>query len=228
MRHLIKGLVFDFDGLILDTETVTYQSLQWLYSQYGQSLSLEIWGECIGTDHDFDPVVYLKEIAELETSEEELRRAYLERFHELIAQEGPLPGVVDYLKGAKAMGLGLAVASSSPSDWVHGFLKEKGLLEWFDAICTADDVEIVKPDPALYRLAVQRLGIAPHEAVAFEDSPNGALAAVRAGLYCVVIPNSVTQNLAFGEYDLKLTAMSDLPLEQLIETVVKERHREIS
>lgn len=225
---MIKGLVFDFDGLILDTETVQFEALQWLYSQYGQSLSLDIWGECIGTDHEFDPIKHLREITGSETSEEELRETYLSRFQERIAEEGPLPGVGDYLREAKQMGLGLAVASSSPSNWVHGFLVDKGLIEWFDVICTADDVENVKPDPALYRLAVQRLEIAPNEAVAFEDSPNGALAAVRAGLYCVVIPNSVTANLNFGEYDLKLTSLADLPLKQLLESAVKERRREIS
>jgi HAD superfamily hydrolase (TIGR01509 family) len=225
---LIKGLVFDFDGLILDTETVEYESLQWIYSQYGQTLSLDVWGDCIGTKHEFDPVVHLRDLAQLDTPVEELRRTYKARFCRQIREKGPMPGVVEYLQQGRELGLGLAVASSSPLSWVKGFLDELDLTSWFDAICTADDVDVVKPDPALYTTAAKRLGIKADEAIAFEDSPNGALAAKRAGLYCVVVPNSVTRSLAFGQYDLKLSSLAEMPLEQVIELVMARRDQLIS
>ena len=89
-------------------------------------------------------------------------------------------------------------------------------------------MEVVKPDPALYEVAVQRLGIEPAEAVAFEDSPNGALAAKRAGLSCVVIPNSVTEGLSFGDFDLKLSSMADLPLKELMAMLMGKLDKLIS
>lgn len=228
MRYLIKALVFDFDGLILDTETTEYAALQWLYGQHGQSLSLDLWGQCIGTDHEFDPIIHLKETAGLDESVEELRSLKHVFFERSIQNQGPRPGVVEYLEKGKELGLGLAVASSSPYSWVSGFLHKLGLLQWFDVICTADDVEEVKPNPALYQLAVRRLQIDPHEAIAFEDSPNGALGASRAGLHLVVIPNSVTERLVFGEYDLRLSSMADLPLEELLINISKKTKRQIS
>lgn len=225
---MIKGLVFDFDGLILDTESVEYAALQWVYNQYGQSLSMDIWGACIGTQHEFDPILHLKEIAKLELPAQGLHRLYRARFCRLIRNEKPRPGVVDYLESAQEMGLKLAIASSSPMSWVEGFLEDLGLIRYFHAICTADDVEVVKPDPALYEVAVQRLGIEPAEAVAFEDSPNGALAAKRAGLSCVVIPNSVTEGLSFGDFDLKLSSMADLPLKELMAMLMGKLDKLIS
>lgn len=225
---MIKGLVFDFDGLILDTESAEYKALQWIYGQYGQALSMEIWGARIGTQHEFDPIEHLKEIANLQIPAHELRRVYRAQFCRLIRDEGPMPGVVDYLEAGKRLGLRLAVASSSPLGWVEGFLEDLGLTNYFDALCTADDVDVVKPDPALYNIALQRLGITASEAVAFEDSPNGALAAKRAGLYCVIIPNSVTKGLEFGDYDLKLNSMADLPLERLLEALLRRRSELIS
>lgn len=216
---MIKGLVFDFDGLIYDTETCDYEALQWLYGQYGQELSLEIWGQCIGTAHEFDPVVHLFELAKPDSTLEELYEARWQRFEELLAEQGPMPGVVRYLERAKDLDLRIGLASSSPRSWVEGYLRRIDLLESFETICTADDVEHVKPDPALYTLAVGKLGIRPHEAVAFEDSPNGALGAKRAGLYCVVIPNRITRNLSFGDYDLRLDSMEDMELHELIEKI---------
>ena len=216
---MIKGLVFDFDGLIYDTETCDYEALQWLYGQYHQELSLEIWGQCIGTAHEFDPVVHLFELVKSDSTLDELYEARWQRFEELLAEQGPMPGVVQYIEQAEELDLRIGLASSSPQSWVERYLRRINLLESFETICTADDVEDVKPDPALYTLAVNQLGIRPNEAIAFEDSPNGALGAKRAGLYCVVIPNRVTQNLSFGDYDLRLDSLEDMELHELIRKI---------
>jgi HAD superfamily hydrolase (TIGR01509 family) len=218
---LIKGLVFDFDGLIYDTETCDYAALQWLYGKYGQELSIETWGQCIGTNHEFDPIVHLHELVKPDKTVDELSDARWQYFEELLSEQGPIPGVVSYLERARALDLRIGLASSSPRDWVERYLRRIHLLEFFEIICTADDVERVKPDPALYKLAVHGLGINPNEAVAFEDSPNGALGAKRAGLYCVVIPNGVTRNLSFGDYDLRLDSMEDMELDELILTIMR-------
>ena len=100
----------------------------------------------------------------------------------------PREGVTELIAEAKEAGLALAVASSSTFAWVNGHLDRLGLLSSFDALCTRDDVEETKPNPALYQLAVERLGVEPQEAFAIEDSPNGVTAAKAAGLRCVAAP----------------------------------------
>jgi HAD superfamily hydrolase (TIGR01509 family) len=111
--------------------------------------------------------------------------------------------------------LKLAIASSSSREWVHGWANTLGVLEFFAATATKDDVLRVKPDPALYLVALERLGVASSDALALEDSPNGARAALAAGLRCVVIPNEVTRTLEFPEGAHRLESLSDATLERL-------------
>jgi beta-phosphoglucomutase-like phosphatase (HAD superfamily) len=115
------------------------------------------------------------------------------------------------------MGLKLGVASSSTSDWVKGHLARLGILERFDCIRCRDDVPNAKPEPDLYLAVLECLGVRASEAIAIEDSPNGLLAAKRAGLRCVAIPNSITANLDLGEADLLLDSLADVSLAELLE-----------
>ncbi|HEU0054469.1 MAG TPA: HAD-IA family hydrolase, partial [Longimicrobium sp.] len=147
----------------------------------------------------------------------ELRRR---RFYERIEGTGPIAGVEEALAAARALGLKVGLASSGSHEWVHGQLTRLGLIERFDCIRTREDVRHAKPDPELYRAVVECLGVAPREAVAFEDSPNGALAARRAGLYCVVVPNSITAGLEFGEHDLRLESLARTDLAELLARLV--------
>src|SRR5690606_2679430 len=127
---------------------------------------------------------------------------------ERIVKEGPLPGVEDYLLAAKEAGLKIGLASSSTYEWVSNHLKNLCLFDYFECIRTSDDVVTVKPDPSLYIETAKCLGVAPEECIAFEDSANGALAAKRAGMYCVIIPNAVTRDLDFCEVDERLASMA--------------------
>jgi beta-phosphoglucomutase-like phosphatase (HAD superfamily) len=124
--------------------------------------------------------------------------------------------VVEYLDGAAALGLKLAVASSSRHDWVDAYLSRLGLLDRFDAILCADDVTRTKPDPELYAAAVYRLGVETAAAIAIEDSPNGLRAARAAGLFCVATPNPMTALLPLDEADVVVASLSDLPLPELL------------
>jgi len=129
---------------------------------------------------------------------------------ELIEQQPPMPGVEALIAAAQHAGMGLAVASSSSRVWVEGNLNRLGLRQHFQAVRTADDVERVKPDPALYRLAAGSLGTQPDQTLAIEDSRTGMLAAQGAGLRCLVVPNSVTQFSDFSQADLRLASLADL------------------
>lgn len=215
---MIKAVVFDFDGLIFDTETHEYRVLQEIYREHGAELPLEVWGRCVGTRADyFDAYAYLEERTGKPVDREAVAKRRREMLEARIENEKALPGVEECLEAAGRLGLKIGLASSSRREWVTRWLKKLNLFGRFECIRTAEDVERVKPDPALYLKALECLGVRPHQAVAFEDSPNGALAAKRAGLNCVIVPNYVTKGLAFGEYDLRLNSLTDLPLEKLIE-----------
>jgi HAD superfamily hydrolase (TIGR01509 family) len=220
---LIKALVFDFDGTILDTETQHYNAFQEMYKEHGSELPLEVWGECIGTHSGFNPYEYLEEQINKKLNHEELRIKKTERALALIKEQKPLPGIENYLKAAKEMGLKIGLASSSSRQWVMEHLERIGLSHYFEVIKTADDVEKVKPDPALYLKAVDELGVKPGEAIAFEDSVNGSLAAKKAGLYCVAIPNPVTRHMQFDEVDHQMESIAELELAALIQLV--EQHK---
>jgi len=126
-----------------------------------------------------------------------------------------LPGIAACVASAKTRGLKLAVASSSTEDWVTGNLRKFALLDRFDAICTRDNVASVKPDPALYLLALEKLGVTADEAIAFEDSPPGILAAKRAGLFCIAIPNPLTRDLPLGLADRRLSSLEEFDLDHV-------------
>ena len=140
----------------------------------------------------------------------------LERELELVAKQSIRPGVNEYIAGAQRMGLKMGVASSSNCAWVTGHLEQRNLKEYFACILGADDVELTKPDPALYLALLEYLDVRAEEAIAFEDSPNGVLAAKRAGLYCVAVPNPLTKQLRLDGADMVLESLADLPLEELL------------
>jgi len=127
-----------------------------------------------------------------------------------------LPGIHDYLRGARDLGLKLGLASSSSVNHVHGHLQRLELLHYFDATKCFEDTEAHKPEPAPYRAVLDELGVAPYEAVAFEDSPNGVTAARAAGIFCVAVPNAVTCRLPLEHADHRLASLAEEPLEQLL------------
>ncbi len=221
----MKLIVFDFDGLILDTEVPVYDAWQELYDEHGHTLPFETWAQCIGTADTFDPCADLAERVGRALDPAALRRRHRARTDALIAEQRVLPGVVELLEEARTMGITLAVASSSDRPWVEGHLGRLGLLHRFHALRCAEDVQRVKPDPALYRAVLEATGIRAADAVALEDSPNGVLAAKRAGLACVAVPNALTARLDLGAADLRLSSLADVPLTTLL---IRLRERLVS
>lgn len=124
------------------------------------------------------------------------------------------PGIQHYLDSAKDAGLRMGLASSSSMEWVGRYLDQLGISDYFECIRTSDHVKNVKPDPELYNQTLAYLNIAPEEAVAIEDSPNGARAAAAAGMNCVIIPNAITSFLEFDDASSKIECLSQLDFEQ--------------
>jgi len=214
----IRALVFDFDGLILDTETPEFRAWQEVFAEYEKDIDLSTWTDYVGkASEEFDPHTYLESLVGRSLDRVEIRNKRRRRNRDLLVAEPILPGVEACLFHGKELSLRIGIASSSPKDWVVPHLDRLGLTHFFDCIKTKDDVHKCKPSPDLYLSAIHDLDASPREAIAFEDSPNGALAAKAAGLFCVAIPNSITEGLAFEMADLRLSSLSDFTLSMILQ-----------
>ena len=211
-----SALVFDFDGTILDTETPEFEEWRAAFRERGHDLGLDVWQHSIGTVGAYDPCAHLAELSGPVFDRDALRQEVVARHTARCESQPLLPGVVDRLREGRAAGLGTAVASSSPSDWVEGWLERHALRDLFDAVCTRDHVARVKPAPDLFLLAAQRLGAVPGACVVFEDSPNGISAARASGMPSVAIPNPLTRHLPMGDADLVLGSLADHPLAEIL------------
>ncbi len=215
---MIEAIVFDFDGLIIDTETPEFDSWQEIFESHGVKLERRTWEYSIGRySRDFDIYGHLAELSGQAIDREVVRPLMRRRYLERIESNPVLPGVEGYLHSAKNMGMKLAVASSSSPGWAAGHLKGRGLLRFFEFVLDAGDVKNAKPDPELYTMAVGRLGVKPWNALAIEDSANGLTAAKAAGLHCVVVPNPMTKGMDFGAADIRLNSLLDVPLGELLQ-----------
>ena len=218
MKNL-RAVIFDFDGLILDTEATGLKSWEDVYEEYGIEFPFDQWLKTIGgkAATDFDPYTYLDE----RTAEVIDRAAIKNRrdTYELkqLETQPVLPGVLERIREAKELGLKLGIASSSDANWVFTHLNRLGLIDEFEVIKTRDDVKHTKPDPELFNTVLAELAVSAEEAIVLEDSENGILAAKRAGIFCVVVPNSITSRLDLSQADLLLESLEQLSLRELVD-----------
>jgi HAD superfamily hydrolase (TIGR01509 family) len=214
----LRGLLFDFDGLLVDTESPSRLGWEELYREHGHQLPLDEWATLVGTiGAPFDPFSHLEELVGEPLDRDELNTRRRARELALIDLEDLRPGIEGYLDEAKKRGLRTALVSSSSREWIERNLRRLDRLEHWDAIVAADgDTARAKPQPTLYLETLETLDLHADEAVAFEDSPNGVRAAKRAGLFCVAVPNSVTETLALDEADIVVESLAELPLDGLI------------
>jgi HAD superfamily hydrolase (TIGR01509 family) len=225
----VRAFLFDFDGLILDTETASRAGWEWLYRELGHDLPAEKWPLMVGTVDCWDIWGHLEELhgEPLDRTAWNARR----NAHELslLEAEELRPGIARYLDYAQQHQLKRAIVSSASRKWIDMHLERLARAVGWDAIVTADhDAERAKPRPTLYLEALDALRVDACEAVAFEDSPNGAAAAAAAGIYVVGIPNAVTRDLRLDKHaDLVLDSLADLQPEDLLarlqdkETIVR-------
>jgi len=213
VTEALRALIFDFDGLILDTEVSEYVTIREVFEAHGRTLPLEVWSQIVGrADHPHWLDWLEGELGEPLADRETVRLGRLARHHSMISEEQVRPGVVAVLDAADAAGMGLGVASSSTTDWVEGHLERLGILHRFHAVRTRDHVERAKPWPDVYLAACDAIGVEPRRALALEDSANGCAAAKAAGLRCVVVPNDITRQSDFSHADLVLRSLADLDL----------------
>lgn len=210
----VPAIVFDFDGLLMDTESTMVASWQAEWAHHGLELDLDGFWPGHGGDITEERYAVLASAvgAGFDRHESHARRlAHRERLH---ADLDFRPGIRSWIAAARELGVRTAIASSSPRDWVFGHLERVGAVEHFDQIVTGDEVATHKPDPAIYELALQRLGVP--WAIAVEDTPHGVAAAQAAGLYAVAVPNPFVPTAAVETADLVLDSAAKLSLTELI------------
>lgn len=214
---MIDALIFDFDGLILDTEMPLYSSWRAVYAEHGVDLPVERWIDVLGRGSSyFDFHGHLESQAGLTLDREGTAERVRAASRRLIDAADALPGVVERLDEARASGLAVGMASGSTRAWVERHLGRLGLLDRFDPVVTHEDTERHKPHPDPFMLAASRLGAAPGRCVVFEDSPNGLAAAKAAGMYAVAVPNQITAPLPLSEADLRLESLADATLGEVL------------
>lgn len=209
---MLRALVFDFDGLLVDTETVLIDAWVQLHTEDGITVDGGVLHHIVGhTDvvHDYWSA-YAPEVD----------RAVLEERYRVAARQltlaaPPLPGALDLLNAARTAGLRIGVASNSSHAHVEGHLAHRGMLQLFDYIACRDDVSVGKPEPDVYLAALRGLGVEAAEAVAFEDSVPGHVAAHRAGLRVVVVPNPSTVHCDFPHALRKVASLAEISLDSL-------------
>jgi len=216
VRPPIEALLFDFDGLILDTESSDYQTVRDEFELQGIELPFEEWQAIIGSvDHPHWLDWLEDEVGRPLEDRDAIRARRLASHHALIAATETLPGVTGLLDAAVAAGIRCGVASSSPSSWVEGHLDRIGLLDRFEVVRTRDHVERGKPWPDVYLAACAALAARPDRCVALEDSHNGSLAAKAAGMRCIVVPNAMTIGQDFSHADLVVGSLAEIDLDRV-------------
>lgn len=214
------ALIFDFDGVILDTETPYIDAWAGLHAEHGLPADRQRALDLIGhTDVVFDPWEAFPASVDRGALQTEFHR----RKHALMLQQPILPGVRDLIAEARERGLRVGVASNSSHAWVDGHLHRLGLYYLFDRVACREDVSLPKPAPDLYQAVVRAWGLAPRRVIAFEDSPPGSAAAQAAGLVCVVAPNPCTAHRHFPHAHRVVASLSELRWADL--TTLADRRR---
>ncbi|MGI8702883.1 MAG: HAD family hydrolase [Nocardioidaceae bacterium] len=215
----ISGVVFDFDGLLMDTESCMLGSWQQEWRHHGLELDPDsFWFDHGGdvTKERYEHLAKAVGPSYDQTTSHARRIGHRDLLH---AELHLRSGISAWLDEAEASGLRLAVASSSPNAWVHGLLAGVTRVDWFAIFAGGDEVPAPKPDPSVYRLALQRLNLPPDQVIAVEDAPHGIAAAQAAGLRCVAVPNPHMDPNRLAAAELVLTSATEMTLAQVLHTV---------
>ena len=208
----MRAIIFDFDGLLMDTESASFLSWQYEWSQWGLTLPVADFFANHGGDVTEDRYAMLTAAVGPRfdrTVSHRRRVAYREKLHEELDLAD---GLREWLDEAASLGLRLAVASSSPLEWLTTHLGRAGVLDSFEVLAGGDEVGQHKPAPDVYQLALDRLSLSGAAAVAVEDTAHGVAAAHAAGMRCIAIPNPFVTLERVRDADLVLSSASQLPL----------------
>ena len=197
-----SAVLFDFDGVLVDTEWPIYQSWRRVFEAHGLDLPLDVYTRCIGSDFaTWSAKTHLEELTGQSFDWHDLDARRQEEILSDLADEGAMPGAVELLNKLAAAAIPCAVVSSSSHHWVDGWLEKTGLAGYFRTVVCRGDAPRIKPAPDLFLEAARRLAVAPADCLVIEDSHNGLIAASAAGMPAWVVPNRVTGGSDFAQAD---------------------------
>lgn len=206
-----SAVLFDFDGVLVDTEWAIYQAWLRTFNLHNHDLPLSVYTRCIGSDFaTWSPKTHLEELSGLAFDWHDLDARRQEEILRDLAEEGPMPGVIDLLESLATRSIRRAVVSSSSHHWVDGWLDKLAFGGRFETVVCRGDAPRIKPAPDLYLEAARRLDLPPAECLVIEDSLNGVIAGKEAGMTVWVVPNRVTSALDFSNADRVFETMPDL------------------
>lgn len=194
----MNAVIFDMDGVIIDSEPIHFEVDMQTMKDFGCSISKEELNKYVGTTNEY-MYTDIKNNYKIDKSVEELIYYRSEMVKKKISESDlmPIEGITHLLKHLKDKNIPAAIASSSPRDFIEVVVSKFGLEDYFSCILSGEEVEKGKPDPDIYIEAAKKLGILPKECIVIEDSKNGVLAAKKAGMKCIGFKNANS-----GEQDL--------------------------
>jgi len=208
-----SAVLFDFDGILVDTEWAIYEAWHRTFRNHGHPLPLEIYTQCIGSDFDtWSPKTHLEQLTGSSFDWHQLDEARQVEIRRDLEAAGPMPGVVALLEKLKVAGIPTAVVSSSSHQWVDGWLEKLRLMPYFQTVVCRGDAPRIKPAPDLWLEALRRLDLPAGECLAIEDSLNGVKSAKAAGLNVWVVPNRTTACLDFSLADRIWASLEEIEI----------------
>jgi len=217
----LAAVIFDFDGLILETEMPQYRAWRDAFARFGVSMPIDLWVRCLGRGTGaVDFVAHLAAATHLPVDREHVTRAARKQAGAEILAAEVMPGVWEYLDDAEQNGMRIGLASGSTRDWVGGHLDRLGLARRFETIVTHEDTDRHKPDPDPFLECARRLAVAPGRCLVLEDSPNGVLAAKAAGMTVIAVPTEMTAPLDLSAADLKIDSLASTSLAEAVARLV--------
>jgi len=206
-----SAVLFDFDGVLVDTEWAIYQAWLRTFEAHGHHLPLEVYTRCIGSDFaTWSPKTHLEELSGLAFDWHDLDARRQEVILADLTHEGTMPGVIALLEQLTRQGIRRAVVSSSSHHWVDGWLEKLAFAGHFETVVCRGDAPQIKPAPDLYLEAARRHGLPPADCLVIEDSLNGVKSAKAAGMSVWVVPNRVTAGLDFSMADRIFPSLVEL------------------
>lgn len=184
---MIKGIIFDCDGVLLDSEPIFAKATQIMMDAYGLDLDLSKLPDANGTTVRHYCEVFLRHFPEIDIPLEKLVKDYYYYSDQLLMADDlkPMEGIREFCRQQHERGLKLLIASSSPTYYVEHKLRLFGIKPYFDQIVSANDIAHSKPHPEIYLKAIEKSGLDKQDLIAIEDAPNGIASAKAAGLYVV-------------------------------------------
>jgi len=208
----IQAIVFDMDGLMVDTEKLYFEVESALARKYGKTFTREVMRAMMGTK-GVDSFRIFQEQLGIDEDPEVLLEFREEGYNRLLHEKlEPMPGLFLLLELAEQYRYRKAIATSSPVSQMNFIIDQLGVRKFFELLVSGDEVEQGKPHPEIYQKVSGRLGLRSDQCLVLEDTENGVRSAKGAGMYCIAVPNEFTKDHDFALADRVISSLEEVDL----------------